>query len=152
MSVNHSLKTLYLSFIRFNAKRIWWGSEWNSTGHSTAWFSARVTTPMLTVYMCLAGWDKLRYIEYTRQVSSMIHLARSKVWPVMNIVLLHLEKWRWTYGQTTHAKAMITTGRDCGSTMWINCKYFTEIDGSLANLVTQTRHQTPMTRVFVLEL
>ena len=56
----------------------------------------------------------------------MIHSARPTVPQVAAVfslevcfVLLHIEKWRRTDGQTTRAKIVITTGRDCGSASWI---------------------------------
>ena len=63
----------------------------------------------------------VQILSYTRQVSSMIHSARSIVTPVMNIVLccfvfLDLKSGD---GRTTCAKTMIHTGRDFGLAEWI---------------------------------
>ena len=60
-------------------------------------------------------------IAATRQMSSMIHLARPTVTPVATIifccfVLLDLKSER---GRTTCGKIMITTGRDFGLAEWI---------------------------------
>ena len=68
-------------------------------------------------------FNELKY-HITRQVSSMIHSAKPEVQPVaITIFTLNVfcfEKWGRTDGRTTCVKIMITTGRDCGSTSWIN--------------------------------
>ena len=76
----------------------------------------------------------------TRHVSSMIYSARPIVLPVVNIVfawnLFCFENWDGrTYEQTTCAKTMITTGRDCGSASWINYKHSLSLSWLLFQLL-----------------
>ena len=54
--------------------------------------------------------------------SSMIHSARPSVLPMFSfeICWVLLDFQTYTDGRTTRAKTMITTGRYCGPTEWIN--------------------------------
>ena len=81
--------------------------------------------------LCIILWQELHTrqikVTYTTQVvSSVIHSARPTVLPVMNIVFTwnlfcFARFWKvGTDGQIIHAKTIITTGLECGSTEWIN--------------------------------
>ena len=72
-------------------------------------------------------WGEDENKNYKTWVSAMIHSARPTDPPVPITILAwtlfclwDFQKWGRTYGRTTFAKTMITTGRDFGSAEWID--------------------------------